>query len=179
MRDFYFLSVSAGKDADDKAADDFLKKLKLAFNGHALAKNVFPMRSVAGVQQQGIVVQVFPSGLTYQNANPNIIPSILADLEKQASGQAVNQHELIQTLLDNLAYTRERICGKCCPCRLGGPELIRLLQKIQQQDKDQQALKFTLQEVGFAMQQASMCAIGMFGADPVLFALKNFWNQGA
>lgn len=176
MGNFYFLSVSAGKNADDKAADDFLKKLKLAFNGHALVKNVFPMRSLSGVNYQGVVLQIFPSGLIYENASPDIIPSVIADLEKQSPSQAPDM-ELIQVLLDNLAYTSERICGKCCPCRLGGPKLIELLTKMKSENQIAPTIP-VLQEVAFAMQQASMCVIGMFGADPVLFALKNFWAEG-
>lgn len=177
MEGFYFLSVSAGKNADDKAADDFLKKLKLAFNGHALAKNVFPMRSMSGVNQQGIVVQVFPSGLLYENADSEMILSLMADLEKQGPTVRPPDADLIQVLLDNLSYTHARICGKCCPCRLGGPKMIELLGKMKADEQAELTIPL-LREVAFAMQQASMCAIGMFGADPVLFALKNFWAQG-
>lgn len=177
MGKFYFLSVSAGKGADEKTADDFLKKLKLAFNGHSMAKDVFPMRSVSGAEQQGIVVQIFPFGLTYEDANLEMIPGIVSDLEKQASVDKLDFAQLIQTLLDNLSYTSGRICGKCCPCRLGGPEMIRILKQMQNEKQNNTSLP-ALREVAFAMQQASMCAVGMFGADPVLFALKNFWHQG-
>ncbi|MGL4525205.1 MAG: NADH-ubiquinone oxidoreductase-F iron-sulfur binding region domain-containing protein [Spirochaetia bacterium] len=177
MSAYFFVNVSSGISSDEKSADDLLKKLKLALNAQPIAKNLFVMRSICGAGKNGIVVETFPGNLSYENVTVEQIPEIVEAIGSLDVSDFDNQR-LIQILLDNMSFTLPKICGKCCPCRLGGPKIEKILKNLQKSSNNQSIDLCELDETAFAMQQASMCAIGMFGADPVLFALKNFWKQG-
>jgi len=72
-----------------------------------------------------------------------------------------------------MSSTEEKICGECSPCRLGGPGIKEFLKLFTNHNVVMGHLR-QAGNVGRAMKQASMCSIGMFGADSLLFALEHF-----
>ena len=72
-----------------------------------------------------------------------------------------------------LDFTVDESCGKCAPCRIGGKQLLGLLDKITKgtgtmEDIDQ------MNEIGLAMQKASLCQLGGTAPNPVMSTLKYF-----
>lgn len=72
-----------------------------------------------------------------------------------------------------LGFCVDESCGKCAPCRIGGVQMLRLLQKVSeglgtQKDLDQ------LQLISQAMQKASLCGLGQTASNPVLSTLNYY-----
>ena len=72
-----------------------------------------------------------------------------------------------------LEFTVDESCGKCSPCRIGGRQIMELLDKI---TKGQASLHDVekIKKIGKAMQRASLCALGGTAANPVISTLKYF-----
>ncbi|GBR75795.1 Fe-hydrogenase HydB [Candidatus Termititenax persephonae] len=75
-----------------------------------------------------------------------------------------------------LEFTVDESCGKCSPCRIGGKQILGLLEKI---TKGQGALEDIekIKKIGKAMQRASLCALGGTAANPVISTLKYFEQE--
>jgi NADH:ubiquinone oxidoreductase subunit F (NADH-binding)/(2Fe-2S) ferredoxin/Pyruvate/2-oxoacid:ferredoxin oxidoreductase delta subunit len=75
-----------------------------------------------------------------------------------------------------LEFTVDESCGKCSPCRIGGKQILGLLEKI---TKGQGALEDLekIKKIGKAMQRASLCALGGTASNPALSTLKYFEQE--
>ncbi|HOW59760.1 MAG TPA: NADH-quinone oxidoreductase subunit NuoF, partial [Candidatus Omnitrophota bacterium] len=72
-----------------------------------------------------------------------------------------------------LGFCVDESCGKCAPCRIGGVQMLKLLEKVStglgtQKDLDQ------LQMISAAMQKASLCGLGQTAPNPVLSTLNYY-----
>lgn len=73
-------------------------------------------------------------------------------------------------------FTVDESCGKCSPCRIGGRQLLNILEKISQGKGEMSDLE-KLKTIGFAMQKASLCGLGQTAPNPVLSTLRYFENE--
>jgi NADH:ubiquinone oxidoreductase subunit F (NADH-binding) len=78
--------------------------------------------------------------------------------------------ELARFYLD---FCVDESCGKCAPCRIGGTQMLRLLDKIVAGQGTEEDIK-TIRKVAKAMQKASLCALGQTAPNPTLSALRHF-----
>ena len=75
-----------------------------------------------------------------------------------------------------LDFTVDESCGKCAPCRIGGKQMLLLLDKINRgrgKKKDLEMLK----TIAFAMQKASLCGLGQTAPNPVLSTLRFYEEE--
>ncbi|MBR2299627.1 MAG: NAD(P)H-dependent oxidoreductase subunit E [Alphaproteobacteria bacterium] len=75
-----------------------------------------------------------------------------------------------------LDFTVDESCGKCAPCRIGGKQMLTLLDKINRgrgKKKDLELLK----QIAFAMQKASLCGLGQTAPNPVLSTLRFYEEE--
>lgn len=75
-----------------------------------------------------------------------------------------------------LDFTVDESCGKCAPCRIGGKQMLLLLEKISKgrgTHKDIEELKI----IANAMQKASLCGLGQTAPNPVLSTLHFFLSE--
>ncbi|MGZ6265450.1 MAG: NADH-ubiquinone oxidoreductase-F iron-sulfur binding region domain-containing protein [Candidatus Limnocylindrales bacterium] len=72
-----------------------------------------------------------------------------------------------------LKFCVEESCGKCAPCRIGGTQMLRLLDRIGA-GKGTEADIATIRRIAHAMQKASLCGLGQGAPNPVLSALRYF-----
>jgi len=75
-----------------------------------------------------------------------------------------------------LGFTVDESCGKCSPCRIGGYQMLQLMQKISEGKgtlKDIEKLK----EIGEAMKKSALCGLGQTAPNPVLSTLKFFYHE--
>jgi NADH:ubiquinone oxidoreductase subunit F (NADH-binding)/(2Fe-2S) ferredoxin len=72
-----------------------------------------------------------------------------------------------------LGFCVDESCAKCAPCRIGGTQMLGLLDKVVAR-KGTAADITTVRRVAQAMQKASLCALGQTAPNPVLSALKYF-----
>jgi len=75
-----------------------------------------------------------------------------------------------------LQFAVEESCGKCAPCRVGGYQLLQLLDKVTKgkatyEDVDK------MKRIAKAMQKASLCGLGQTAANPVLSTLNYFADE--
>ena len=75
-----------------------------------------------------------------------------------------------------LDFTVDESCGKCAPCRIGGKQMLLLLEKINKGKGTKQDLE-DLKRVAQAMQKASLCGLGQTAPNPVLSTLRFFENE--
>ena len=67
-------------------------------------------------------------------------------------------------------------CGKCIPCRVGTKILYDLLNKITNGEAEEDSIDL-LQELGEAIKDASLCALGGTAPNPVLSTLRYFRDE--
>ena len=75
-----------------------------------------------------------------------------------------------------LDFCVDESCGKCAPCRIGGTQMLHLLDRIVACKGTQEDVK-NIRMIAQAMQKASLCALGQTAPNPVLSALKHFESE--
>ena len=75
-----------------------------------------------------------------------------------------------------LDFTVDESCGKCAPCRIGGKQMLLLLEKIAKGKGTKKDLEL-LKKVAVAMQKASLCGLGQTAPNPVLSTLRYFGEE--
>jgi len=75
-----------------------------------------------------------------------------------------------------LRFCVDESCGKCAPCRIGGTQLLRILERIADGQGEIRDLD-NLRRISYAMQKASLCGLGQTAANPVLSTLQYFQKE--
>lgn len=75
-----------------------------------------------------------------------------------------------------LGFCVDESCGKCAPCRIGGFQLLKYLEKITQGNGQIEDIE-RLKTISSAMQKASLCGLGQTASNPVLSTLKYFEDE--
>ena len=75
-----------------------------------------------------------------------------------------------------LDFTVDESCGKCAPCRIGGKQMLVLLDKINRGRGKKKDLE-QLRQIAFAMQKASLCGLGQTAPNPVLSTLRFYEEE--
>ena len=75
-----------------------------------------------------------------------------------------------------LGFCVAESCGKCAPCRIGGKQMLHVLDKIAQGKGEPGDIR-TLERLSRAMQAASLCALGQTAPNPVLSTLRYFRSE--
>jgi NADH:ubiquinone oxidoreductase subunit F (NADH-binding)/(2Fe-2S) ferredoxin len=81
--------------------------------------------------------------------------------------------DLVELSKFYLNFCVDESCGKCAPCRIGGTQMLRLLDKIAA-GKGTQDDVAAIQRLAHAMQKASLCGLGQGAPNPILSALRYF-----
>jgi NADH:ubiquinone oxidoreductase subunit F (NADH-binding)/(2Fe-2S) ferredoxin len=81
--------------------------------------------------------------------------------------------DLVELSRFYLRFCVDESCGKCAPCRIGGTQMLRLLDRIAA-GKGQESDIATIRRLAHAMQKASLCGLGPGAPSPVLSALRYF-----
>lgn len=75
-----------------------------------------------------------------------------------------------------LEFCVDESCGKCAPCRIGGYQMLSILNKITQGTAKEEDIT-KLKDIAQAMKKASLCALGQTAPNPVLSTLKFFKEE--
>ncbi|OHE82149.1 MAG: NADH dehydrogenase [Lysobacterales bacterium GWF1_69_6] len=75
-----------------------------------------------------------------------------------------------------LGFTVDESCGKCAPCRIGGKQMLDLIEKIAKGQGENEDID-KLQRIGHAMKRASLCGLGQSAPNPVVSTLKYFADE--
>ncbi|WP_024470544.1 NADH-ubiquinone oxidoreductase-F iron-sulfur binding region domain-containing protein, partial [Treponema pedis] len=75
-----------------------------------------------------------------------------------------------------MEFCVDESCGKCSPCRIGTRQIHAILDKISKGKGELSDLD-KLEEIGFAMQKASLCALGQSAPNPTLSTIQKFRDE--
>ena len=75
-----------------------------------------------------------------------------------------------------LDFTQRESCGQCVPCRLGTKQMFEILDAITKGQGQPEDLEVLL-EIGEAVTNTSLCALGKTAANPVLTTLRFFRDE--
>lgn len=75
-----------------------------------------------------------------------------------------------------LQFSVDESCGKCAPCRVGGYQLLQILEKITKGNGEQKDID-DLKKIAKAMQKASLCGLGQTSSNPILSTLHYFMDE--
>ncbi|MCP4180356.1 MAG: NADH-quinone oxidoreductase subunit NuoF [bacterium] len=75
-----------------------------------------------------------------------------------------------------LDFTVDESCGKCIPCRLGGKQMYKILERITEGNGKKEDLDL-LTELSHTIKDASLCGLGMTAPNPVLSTMKYFAHE--
>lgn len=75
-----------------------------------------------------------------------------------------------------LQFCVDESCGKCAPCRLGGYQMLQILDKITKAKGKPEDLE-KLASICKAMSRASLCGLGQSAPNPVISTLKFFHKE--
>lgn len=67
-------------------------------------------------------------------------------------------------------------CGKCAPCRIGGFQMLNILNNISEGKGKLEDME-TLKRISKSMQKASLCGLGQSAPNPVISTLKYFEDE--
>lgn len=96
------------------------------------------------------------------------------DLSTGGSFMVFNQQRELLDMVQNFShFFCHESCGFCTPCRVGGPLMKNLLDKVIVGHATRNDLK-EMENIGQIMQQNSHCGLGATAANPVLDTLEKF-----
>jgi NADP-reducing hydrogenase subunit HndC len=75
-----------------------------------------------------------------------------------------------------LEFTSDESCGKCASCREGSSAMLEILTRITEGNGKEGDIEF-LEELGYAIKDASQCGLGQTLPNPVLSTIKNFRDE--
>ncbi len=75
-----------------------------------------------------------------------------------------------------LQFTVDESCGKCAPCRIGGKQMLTILERITKGDGREDDIE-KLRKIARAMQKASLCGLGQTAPNPVVSTLRYFEDE--
>lgn len=75
-----------------------------------------------------------------------------------------------------LGFCVDESCGKCAPCRIGGKQMLSLLNKFSRKRAKKEDLD-KINKIALSMRKASLCALGGTAPNPVLSTIKHFENE--
>ncbi len=84
---------------------------------------------------------------------------------------------MLDMALNAVRFYRNESCGKCVPCRVGSQKMVDLLVRWTQgglPEAQYRADMSLLDELSFAMTQASICGLGQIAPAPIQSVLKHF-----
>lgn len=75
-----------------------------------------------------------------------------------------------------LKFCVDESCGKCAPCRIGGYQMLAILEKITDGKGTLEDIA-SIKRIAQGMQKASLCALGQTAPNPVMSTLRYFESE--
>ena len=89
----------------------------------------------------------------------------------------IDDHDsVIELVKFYLEFCVDESCGKCAPCRIGGTQILKILERFAKNEGKKEDFA-TIRRLAHAMQKASLCGLGQTAPNPVLSALKHFESE--
>ena len=73
-------------------------------------------------------------------------------------------------------FTMDESCGKCTPCRVGGRQMFKILEKITEGKATMEDIEL-LKRIANTVKKTSLCGLGQTSPNPVLSTLSTFEDE--
>ncbi|MCK5851451.1 NADH-quinone oxidoreductase subunit NuoF [bacterium] len=73
-------------------------------------------------------------------------------------------------------FTMDESCGKCTPCRVGGQQMFKILEKITEGTAKMEDIEL-LKRIANTVKKTSLCGLGQTSPNPVLSTLSTFEDE--
>ena len=73
-------------------------------------------------------------------------------------------------------FTMDESCGKCTPCRIGGRQMFKILEKITEGIATMEDIEL-LKKISNTVKKTSLCGLGQTSPNPVLSTLSTFEDE--
>jgi len=83
---------------------------------------------------------------------------------------------MVDTCRYFIDFIRDESCGKCVPCRIGTKRMLEILERIIARGTQPGDVEL-LQELGNAIKESALCALGQTAPNPVISIIKNFPDE--
>jgi NADH-quinone oxidoreductase subunit F len=107
--------------------------------------------------------------LTYEDASSQKIPlgsGVIMVFDEDA--------DLRTALYQISRFFAHESCGKCFPCQLGTQRQMEILKDISMNGGSRPGDRAALQDLGFTMNETSLCGLGQTAASTVLSAIRRW-----
>jgi len=143
---------------------------------HEICGGVFQGRPLKAVQTGGpsggvIPIQHLDTPVSYETLQQ--LGSIMGSGGMLVMDQTDSMVEVAKFYLK---FCVDESCGKCAPCRIGGYQLLQILERISRGRGAADDL-LQIRRICLAMQRASLCGLGQTAANPVLSTLRYFGDE--
>ncbi|MEJ5169565.1 MAG: NuoF family protein [Fimbriimonadales bacterium] len=132
-----------------------------------------PGRRIKAVQTGGPSGGVIPASLL---DTPVTYEDLAALGSMMGSGGMIvmdDQDSIVDITRFYLGFCVEESCGKCAPCRIGGRQMLTILERLSQHRGTPDDLE-QLRQISKTMKAASLCGLGKSAPNPVLSTMKFF-----
>lgn len=134
-----------------------------------------PLKGVqTGGPSGGIVpAQYLDTPVTYENL------SALGSIMGSGGMLVLNSSDcIVDVAAFYLKFCVDESCGKCAPCRIGGFQMLQLIEKIGK-GRGEPADLDLIRSICLSMRNASLCGLGQTAVNPILSALRYFEDEFA
>jgi NADH:ubiquinone oxidoreductase subunit F (NADH-binding)/(2Fe-2S) ferredoxin len=135
-----------------------------------------PGRELKAIQTGGPSGGVIPANLF----DTRITYETLAELGSiMGSGGMIvmdDRDDMVDIAKFYMGFCVEESCGKCAPCRIGGKQMLLLLEKLKARKATQEDIHLMIR-LAMAMQKASLCGLGQTAPNPVLSTYRYFRSE--
>ena len=132
-----------------------------------------PGRKIKAVQTGGPSGGVIPANLL---DTPVTYEDLAALGSMMGSGGMIvmdDQDSIVDITRFYLGFCVEESCGKCAPCRIGGRQMLTILERLSEGRGTPEDLE-QLRQISKTMKAASLCGLGKSAPNPVLSTLRYF-----
>lgn len=143
---------------------------------HEVCGGVLDGKEVKGVQTGGPSGGVIPAPLLDTPVSYETLQELGSIMGSGGMLVMDQDDSMVEVAKFYLRFCVDESCGKCAPCRIGGYQMLQLLDRISR-GRGQANDLVVLRRICLAMQKTSLCGLGQTAPNPVLSTLRYFGEE--
>lgn len=143
---------------------------------HEVCGGVLDGKEVKGVQTGGPSGGVIPTPLLDTPVSYETLQELGSIMGSGGMLVMDQDDSMVEVAKFYLRFCVDESCGKCAPCRIGGYQMLQLLDRVSR-GRGQANDLVVLRRICLAMQKTSLCGLGQTAPNPVLSTLRYFGEE--
>jgi NADH:ubiquinone oxidoreductase subunit F (NADH-binding) len=138
-----------------------------------LCGGVFGSKTIKAVQTGGPSGGVIPEHLLETKVSYESLQELGSIMGSGGMIVMDQDDSMVEVSRFYLRFCVDESCGKCAPCRIGGYQMLQILNRLARGRGEKGDIE-RIRAISKAMQKASLCGLGQTAPNPVLSALRYF-----